>query len=45
MSQALPAIPPTTPFRPTPVWQRIFAYRQEKLRQMFAPELKPIPCK
>jgi simple sugar transport system permease protein len=27
MSQALPAIPPTTPFRPTPVWQRIFAYR------------------
>jgi len=25
--------------------ERIFAYRQEKLRQMFAPELKPIPCK
>jgi ligand-binding SRPBCC domain-containing protein len=25
--------------------ERIFAYRQEKLRHMFAPELKSIPCK
>ena len=25
--------------------ERIFAYRHEKLRKMFAPELKSIPCK